>query len=248
MQFGEVESNPLYRQVAANIRQAILRGDVVAGELLPTERELSETFGVSRTSVREALRELETQGLITSARTAQARKVATGERVDAVRNALANLLALQQVSLAQLVELRCAIEGPALRVAAVAPATGCVEDAEAALAVMQSPGVALQDYDQADIRFHTALVAASGNPGFLAVMLSARDNLTRYLEERLRRAPRPEAVYRRLSREHEAILTAVRAGDGERAAALSAAHVRRFYEVPERPAAQARRRARRPGA
>lgn len=249
MRFGAVESNPLYRQVAANIREAILRGDVVAGEFLPTERELSETFGVSRASVREALRELEAQGLITSARTAQARKVATGERVDAVRNALANLLALQQVSLAHLVELRCAIEVPALRLAAVAPAPGCVEDAEKALAVMQSPGVALQDYDRADISFHTALVAASGNPGFLAVMLSVRDSLTRYLEEQLQRAPRPEVVYRRLTREHEGILTAVRAGDGEQAAALSAAHVRRFYGVPERPAgaSKGRGRTRRPG-
>jgi GntR family transcriptional regulator, transcriptional repressor for pyruvate dehydrogenase complex len=233
MPFGEVESNPLYRQVAAKIREAILRGEVVPGGFLPTERELAETFKVSRASIREALRELETQGLITPGRTAQARKVATGDRVDAVRNALSNLLALQQVSLTHLVELRLAIEGHALHHAAVSPVAGCVDEAEAALTVMQSVGVTLSDYDQADIRFHTALVAASGNPGFLAVMLSVRDNLTRFLEEALQRAPEPRAVYRRLSREHEAILNAVRAGDGERAVALCATHVRRFYGVPE---------------
>jgi GntR family transcriptional repressor for pyruvate dehydrogenase complex len=234
MPFGEVESNPLYRQVAGNIREAILRGDVGPGDLLPTERELSETFKVSRASIREALRQLETQGLISPGRTAQARKVATGDRIDPVRNALANLIALRQVSLAHLVELRCAIEAPALVLAATDPVPGSLDDADIALAVMKSPEVSLQDYDQADIRFHTVLVAAAGNPGFLAVMLSVRDNLTGFLEQALERVPDRPAVYRRLSREHEAILAAVRSGDGQRAAALSADHVRRFYGVPER--------------
>lgn len=233
MPFGEVETNPLYRQVAANIRQAILRGEVLAGDMLPTERELSETFGVSRASIREALRELEAQGLITSARTAQARKVASGERVDAVRNALANLLALQQVSLAHLVDLRCAIEGAALRLAAATPVPGCLEEAEKALGIMRTPGVGVKEYDQADIAFHTALVGASGNPGFLAVMLSTRDNMTRYLEEGLERSTQQEAVVRRLTREHDAILAAVRSGEGDQAARLSASHVRRFYGVPD---------------
>ena len=50
--------------LAAHLRETILRGDLVEGSPLPTERELGERSGLSRPSVREALRILESEGLI----------------------------------------------------------------------------------------------------------------------------------------------------------------------------------------
>ena len=50
MGFEEVDRKPLYLQVAEQIREAILRGDLAPGARLPTERELGGTFGVSRAS------------------------------------------------------------------------------------------------------------------------------------------------------------------------------------------------------
>jgi DNA-binding FadR family transcriptional regulator len=119
---GEVDVNPLYRQVASRIREAILRGDVEPGARLPTERKLAETFGVSRTSIREALRELEAQGLISPSRAAQTRRVASGPCHEAIRDALASVLVLQQVSLTHLLQLCGAVEAVAVRVAAEATA------------------------------------------------------------------------------------------------------------------------------
>jgi GntR family transcriptional repressor for pyruvate dehydrogenase complex len=54
--------------VAGRIRQAIVTGKLVAGERLAPERELAEQFGVSRLTVRDALRALEATGLISSGR------------------------------------------------------------------------------------------------------------------------------------------------------------------------------------
>ena len=66
MTFRGVVRTPVYMQVAAQIREAILDGRFGPGDSLPTERDLSTQFGVSRASVREALRALQAQGLITA--------------------------------------------------------------------------------------------------------------------------------------------------------------------------------------
>jgi DNA-binding GntR family transcriptional regulator len=62
-EFEPVRPQPMSRAVASEIREAILRGRFAAGQRL-VEKDLTTTFGVSRTSVREALRELEAQGYI----------------------------------------------------------------------------------------------------------------------------------------------------------------------------------------
>ena len=59
---------PAYQQVADQLRDRILDGSVAAGDRLPTEVELSEIFGVSRSTVREALRVLASRGLIRTTR------------------------------------------------------------------------------------------------------------------------------------------------------------------------------------
>ncbi len=56
---------PLYYQLKELLRARILRGELRPGEMLPTEEQLQDTYGVSRTTVRLALKELEFEGLIT---------------------------------------------------------------------------------------------------------------------------------------------------------------------------------------
>ncbi len=61
-------SRPLYRQVVDALRQDIVQGTFAVGQNLPTESELAERFDLSRHTIREALRELRTSGLVTSRR------------------------------------------------------------------------------------------------------------------------------------------------------------------------------------
>ena len=233
MIFESIERQPVYQQVAARIRRAIVNGELASGEALPTERELSEDFGVSRASVREALRQLESQGLVTGGRTAQGRTVAGGG-VQVISRAIADSLALQHISLDDLVELRCTIEAAALRRAASDPDRDSLADAGEALEVMRRPDVDAVAFDAADVRFHTALVEASGNQAMHAVMLAARQSQFRYLGQALADAPDQPGTFSRLATEHADILAAVNRGDGDRAAALVQAHIIRFYrgDVP----------------
>src|SRR2546430_12676760 len=62
--FHSVSRPSIYMDVAGQIRRAILEGTMSSGERLPPERELARQFGVSRATVREALRHLQAQGLL----------------------------------------------------------------------------------------------------------------------------------------------------------------------------------------
>ncbi len=232
MTFTGIDRNPAYLQVAEQIREAILDGSLAAGKPLATERELCRQFGVSRTTVREALRALQAQGLVAGGGSTSTVRttVATGPTSAPLRDALRHLVQLQRVSLADLVELRCALEGAALSRAAGDGDPARLAEARQALDEMAAPGISAEDFDAADVRFHVALVAASGNEALHLVMLAVRESVASHLLEALaglRGNTRP--VLRALHAEHAAVLDAVEAGDGERAAELVRQHVLGFY-------------------
>src|SRR5256885_5628813 len=105
--------------VAGKIRGAIGEGTMASGERLPPERELAEQFGVSRATVREALRHLQAQGLLASrGRTSPMRTASPEATVARFCEALTNVVQLRDVSLPDLIELRLAIESAGLTRAA----------------------------------------------------------------------------------------------------------------------------------
>src|SRR5918992_430455 len=59
-----MSDRPAYRQIADQLRRAITTGELAAGEQLPSERQLEQQYGVSRTTVRQAVARLQTEGLI----------------------------------------------------------------------------------------------------------------------------------------------------------------------------------------
>src|SRR5438876_7256049 len=117
--FHSVSRPSIYMDVAGQIRRAILEGTMSSGERLPPERELARQFGVSRASVREALRHLQAQGLVAPrGRTSPLQSAGSDQAALRFREALTHVAQLRGVSLGDLVELRVAIEGAALRRAA----------------------------------------------------------------------------------------------------------------------------------
>ncbi len=227
MAFKEIVRSPVYLQIAEQLREAILAGTLAPGEELPTERELSDTFAVSRASVREALRSLQAQGLVAKSG-APGRAVVAGEVAVPAGEALVNLLRLNQVELRDLVDFRCVLESAALELAASRKDSARLAEAREALAEM-SPEMTIEAFDEADIRFHVALVRASGNEAMHVVMLALRRAVARHLLEALRAEPDPRATLRRLTKEHAGILKAVELGQGGPAGKLVVRHIRGFY-------------------
>ena len=105
---------PLSVLVSRQLRQAIVSGRVSVGTELPSEKELTAELGVGRSTIREALRILQAQGLLSGGDTVSTRRprVSTHQTLSlAAAQAMENAVRLGQVPLGDLVELRVVIEG-----------------------------------------------------------------------------------------------------------------------------------------
>lgn len=228
--FNPVTRELLYRQVAEQLRESILNGELSPGEALPAERDLAERLGVGRASVREALRVLQAQGLLAGGRGSPSRLVVAPGLGAPVSEGLVHLMRLQQISLADLMDLRCALEVAAVERAASCKTGAHLQEAGAALEEMCIMKGDVESYHKADVRFHIALVAASGNQAMDLVMVAVRDAIAHYLLETLRAYSDPSAPLHRLSDQHRAIFEAVEAGDGHLAGKLMREHIIGFYQ------------------
>src|SRR4051812_6735853 len=229
----ELERRPVYEQVAHHLREQILTGELAPGSPLPPERELCERFGVGRTTIREALRSLQTKGLaVASGPTSPLRVVAPDAlTTEPLRDTLVHLLRLGRVPLDDLIGLRRALEGAGAADAAVRDPKPDLTAARDQIAFQRAAGTDLEAFETADIRFHLELVRASGNEALTIVMLAVRDTVSAALLSHLEGLADPVPTLQQLIAEHETILEAVIDGDGERARRLSGEHLRRFYSA-----------------
>jgi DNA-binding FadR family transcriptional regulator len=155
--------------IAARLHEAILKGTHAHGERLPAERHLAEHFGTSRSTVREALRQLEEMALVT-------RRIGSGTFVNHPAEPGEGRVA-ENTSPLQLIEVRQAVE-PHMARMAVAHATARDLDALAdALAALEGCAADQEVFSNADERFHLALAEATDNP--LMVWLYRQINAVR---------------------------------------------------------------------
>ena len=195
----------VYESVLAQLNALITESGMEPGDRLPPERELVEKLGVSRVSVREALRALESMGKI------EIRPNAGSFLVHPNGNALVNQLRavapVDRAFLGHLIEVRAAVED---RVVAL------VARSEADLRESGEPG-------SLDLSFEAALAREAGNP-LLAEMQRSVHHLWVEAWSECRIAP---GDWRQFYVEHHAILEALERGDGEEARRLMAEHVDR---------------------
>lgn len=160
--FATVQSSRLYQQIVAQIKLQIVNGTLKVGDRLPTERELAEQFQVSRTSVREATKILQQEGLIA---------VYPGRGtfiVDSVsrsfQDSLGLIISIEQTrGLDNLIEVREMIEP---EIAALAAVRATQEDIKLMHKAVSAMDKTLHDADAfiaADLSFHLALADATQN-------------------------------------------------------------------------------------
>ena len=194
--------------VLGELRQAILTGAVPAGTLLRQE-DVARRFGVSRPPVREALRQLEVEGL------AEYRP----RRGYAVAS-------LDPSDIEEIFEIRMLLEERAAFLAAQRRTERDIEELRVLLLEMEDigtgPGYDLERFMAANRAFHERILETSGRRRLCRLMLGLRDNVERYV----RAGASMIGSLERVRREHRQIFEAFRRGDAERTAALCAAHVR----------------------
>ena len=160
-----LEHRGLHENVVDEIGQRIISGELIPGKALPSEAELCGALGVSRTALREALRVLAAKGLIEARR-----KIGTVVRPTESWNFLdPDILSwLLQTSdadrvIGELYELRHLIEPIAASLAAQHAKTGDIESLREAYREMDAAGDDGEKIMAPDLKFHRAIIAASGN-------------------------------------------------------------------------------------
>lgn len=219
--FREVQQNKVALEIVSQIREAILSGTLNPGDRLPPERALVSNFGVSKHSLREAMRALEAMGFI------EVRKGSTGGAVvlevdmKTTRESIANFLYFQNVSVRDLSEVRKVIEPHLARLASERLTSEELDDLEAThkscLEAMTRGAVTYHN----EIAFHGAIARASGNPVFMLI----QDFVNSLLADSKRHIRPGPGFLEEVISAHDRILAAIRARDSELAATEMYGHV-----------------------
>lgn len=220
---------PAYLRLSEAIRARILNRELKDGEALPTEGELARQFGVNRSTVREALRNLQSAGLL-ERRAGGKRLFVSRPTLESVGDGVSHAIALHGARFADLWEALLTVE-PAI--AAAAARRRSAEDV-AALAETADAFMAASDSALAVQRvslFFRRIGQATGNPVYALV----NEPLMRLLEPGLATIiDRVPQARRRIATAQQRLVDAVREGSGEEAATWMAKHIRDFrrgYEV-----------------
>ena len=214
-----VKRSRIYEHIVEQIRALIREGRWAPGDQIPPERELAERFRVSRTSVREALRALEMQGVIES-RQGGGTFVRTAD-TEALVPPLAAAILRGRRELAEVLEVRELIEPGIARRAALRATNEHVLELESLLDRQReciARGLPFVDEDTA---FHYTLARAADNHILLRLHNVILDLLRESRQSYLHVPDRPQTSLRG----HEAILHAVKARDSEAAYEASLEHI-----------------------
>jgi GntR family transcriptional repressor for pyruvate dehydrogenase complex len=235
-------SDRTHELVVRHVEQLLVGGGLRPGDRLPSERVLAEQLGVGRPSVREALKVLEALGVVRSS-PGQGRgsaAVVVARPGEAIGAAMRLHVATSSLPVADLVETRVLLESASVQALAarVTREGGAVLTRPAALlTAMAEPGLEPDRFHALDAAFHVALAEAAGNAVVAVVMGALREAIQGYVLAAVERLPDWGATARGLRSEHEQLLGAVAAGDGDLAAGLMATHIRGFLRRAGTPAA-----------
>lgn len=215
----ELQPASLRRRACDALRAAIVEGRLLPGDRLK-EVELAEQLGISRAPVREALRQLEHEGLVASSpyRGTEVLGVSQDEVTEV------------------LVPVRLTLESFAFRKALPLLDEGDFETLEKLVARMREAG-ARNDLDELaadDVRFHELVIERSGQPHCLQIWRSIEPRVRAYFRRDAPAHQRGEEI----AEEHDELLQALRARDEKQLLDTLSRHIEHYYAPAETSASQ----------
>lgn len=231
-QLGVKRVRPAYQQVADQLLDLILTGQLAAGHRLPPEADLAASFGVSRSTVREALRALASRDLIETTRGTTGgtfvRRVDMGRVRDYLETSIGRMAGAADLSVEEMLEAREVLEVPAARLAAHRRdedhVTQLWETIEREKQTRER-GLRFREHKN----FHGIVVRASGN-GLLELMTAP---VFHVLQSKFLSPAVPSEYWATVDDDHREIAERIEAGDGEGAAAAMSAHLKRLRPTYE---------------
>jgi GntR family transcriptional repressor for pyruvate dehydrogenase complex len=222
---SDIKYRNLYEQIADSVEQMIF-DDGVDDMRLPTESDLSEKYGVSRSVIREALKILNERGLV-SMRAGDGSYVNI-PKSEAISRVLGRVMRFNHISDDKITEVRILLETTAAGEAAI-------NAAEEDIALLEDLNCQMElNKDDLDMRvnkdceFHTAIARISKNELLALMVESIADLLKGYIKERIRLSPSGNEGGIRY---HRRIINAIKSHDPKKARNLMKGHVEESFRI-----------------
>lgn len=217
----------LSEEVVTYLMERILNGELQPGDKLPSERNLSDSLGVSRTVVREAIKVLSEKSLV-SVRVGKGAYV-TQPNQRSITESIKLMFQLERGTVENVIEIRKFLEIPLAGIAAQRATQSNLEEMRSLLSRMEDligDETAYIHYIQIDLEFHLAIARATQNPLFILLIKPVIDLMqkTRLI---ITRAPRS---YERSHFHHISIYSAIASGAEAVAREAMAAHLDQVQE------------------
>jgi GntR family transcriptional repressor for pyruvate dehydrogenase complex len=231
-----------YESVVQQIEDAIYSGALQPGERLPSERDLVAQFGVSRASIREALRVVESSGLIRS----KPGDPSGGAEVLALSSAtlqrsLMALVKMERLKLGVLVEFRMVIEGAATYLGAQMRSEEQLQHMKEAHSQMEAAiGRDIDAFARLDADFHQIVAESASNDLLRACNEVSRGMILMMIGDKLSQAEDTVGLQRETWERHGRVLEAIESRDGATAAFRAKVDLAEYYS-PFMEAVEAKR-------
>lgn len=218
--------------LASQLRKSILDGTWAEGQMLPSEREISETSGLSRSSVRDALKILELEGLLTTRTGRHGGSIVCTPTRETIVRSVNLFISSTGSALRTLLEARSAIEPSAARLAALHRTDKDVAAIRAAHQALEADIGDLDKYIQHNLDWHLAVIRASHNDLLIAFMesISSPVHAATDLE-----GLNPLSIRKAVAVAHAKVMEAIVSGDPDAAERRMRRHVDAYADRVESP-------------
>ena len=217
-------------RVADVLRKMFIRGEIPEGTMLPPEAELMQQFGVSRPTLREAFRVLESQSLIEMQRGARGGARVTRPTRQTLASYAGLILEYEGVTLKDVYDARAVVETPMVVQLAKDRNPAVIAELEEIVARERAHKTGEEGFS-VQTEFHAAIARLSGNN-----TLQIISEMLHHIIEKANRSMQPasgaraDQALRRSAKTHALILDLIKAGDADKAAALWNRHLHKAEE------------------
>ncbi|WP_426242350.1 FadR/GntR family transcriptional regulator [Nocardioides sp. LHG3406-4] len=239
--FEQVKSVRLYQRIVEQIEDAIARGELQPGARLPSERELVVQFGTSRPTVREALRVLESNGVVRSRPGDPNGPEILPFSPVTLQKQLTRMLNSEGLNTASLITFRMILDGCGSQLAAQLRTDAELEVMEQRIAAMADAiDAGYEAFGEADIAFHDAIAAATRNALLPVCNDVVRSVVVTLISDKVASSQNSKALMLESLEHHREVLAAIRDGDGTAASRISCRNLYDYYNgyvsAEDRPA------------
>jgi len=221
-----LKSLSLIDSIVEEFKGKIFSGEYKCGDILGSQNELAQSLGVSRASLREALKRLEMMGLVESKQGVGTflKKITPSDFM----NPLSSFIVIDKKSAFELLEARLYIEGSLAAMASLRATEDDLQQLEDILSSMRHLAAAheIQEFIKKDVQFHYAIAKASNNDIMIKIAEILRDLLRQLISKIFESYPEklPETMEQTINF-HQAIFTAIRNRDPDAARMRMEEHI-----------------------